>query len=335
MKQYCSNCSAPLLEKDIFCNRCGKKIILVDDNLVKKEMKEKPLITNNEVNKQEFQKPTSAKKKLLGGYVVAGLVVAMAQGFIKTTNDKIIVTVIAIASGFLYYPIKSKIKIKHEGTRFIIAFIVIEIIAGALIGISTSIANDWEKFAVKKTDNEFSVEEVKSEWVQLSSPDNELTMSFPASYEFKEDNSTGFIPGYSYDAQDKTGNIIYVVRYDNFEQSFLNSNLSDSDGEFKKAFLEELAKKLKNDISGIQNFSTKPGKIKEYYAIKFNGDITDGSELLKLEGFIVLVGHTTYTLNTVYTNGSLTEFNRILESFTLHSSPTLKFSSFLDTSAFE
>jgi hypothetical protein len=81
----------------------------------------------------------TTKKRLFGGYIVAGLIWVFSQNFKKTTVDEIIILIIVIGAGFLYYPLKSKIKIKNELVRIILTFIILEIIAGALIGFLTAL----------------------------------------------------------------------------------------------------------------------------------------------------------------------------------------------------
>ncbi len=175
-------------------------------------------------------------------------------------------------------------------------------------------------------------------WTQVSSPSGELTMDFPAGFEFEEHNSSGSIPGYSYlvYTQGETGTIAYAVKYENYEKTFADSNISYFSVEQRQAFLKQLAESLKDDLGkGVSNFSTKPGSVREYSTIKFNGDLSSGTQRGKFEGYIVLVGRTSYTLSAIYNEGSKTDFDRILESFALRSDPNLKFSSFLDLSAFE
>jgi|SRR3989344_7060526 len=96
----------------------------------------------NEMNKQELPQ-TPAKKGLWGGYIVAGLIFSMAQSFNKSTADELIILAIAIGAGFIYYPLKSKIKIKNEVVKIIITFLILEIIAGGLTGFLTSLANNF------------------------------------------------------------------------------------------------------------------------------------------------------------------------------------------------
>jgi len=79
------------------------------------------------------------KKRLFGGYIVAGLIWVFSQNFKKTALDELIILIIAIGTGFLYYPLKSKIKIKNEILRIILTFIIIEIVAGGLIGFLTAL----------------------------------------------------------------------------------------------------------------------------------------------------------------------------------------------------
>lgn len=86
--------------------------------------------------------PTEQEKKKFNwkswasGYVVAGLIFGLAQqaGFSKTTGGEVVSIIVAIGAGYFYHRLKAKIKIKNETIRAIITFIVLEIIAGALVG---------------------------------------------------------------------------------------------------------------------------------------------------------------------------------------------------------
>jgi hypothetical protein len=217
-----------------------------------------------------------------------------------------------------------------------------------LIFIFSSIFNGSDKLSKQEvksesaklslSDNETTTQDVKSDWVEVSSPDSELTMSLPTGYEFEEHNSPDSIPGYSYIVytDDETGTTAYTVKYENYDKFFADSKIINLSVEQKDAFLEQLAESLKNDLeAGVSNFSVKPGSIKEYRAIKFSGDLSYGGKQGKFKGFIVMVGRASYTLSVIYNNESKTEFDRILESFALRSSPTLKFTNFLDLSAFK
>lgn len=103
----------------------------------------------NEANKQESQRPVPAKKRFWGGYIVAGLIWTFAQSFKKSTIDELIILVIAIGAGFLYYRLKSKIKFKNETAKIITTFVILYIVSALLIGFLTSLANNWEAVAVR------------------------------------------------------------------------------------------------------------------------------------------------------------------------------------------
>ena len=91
------------------------------------------------MEKQENQPQTITKNKWFAGYVVAGLIWYFSQGFSKTTTDELIILVIAIGAGFFYHRLKAKIKIKNEVARIIITFIILEVIAGGLVGFLTTL----------------------------------------------------------------------------------------------------------------------------------------------------------------------------------------------------
>lgn len=112
----------------------------------------------NEENKQQYkpQQPILTKKswwradsKWFGGYIVAGTIWYYSEKFKQTPIDSLIVLFIAIAAGFFYYRLKSKIRVKNEIARIVITFLILEIIAGGLIGLFTSLANNWETIIVR------------------------------------------------------------------------------------------------------------------------------------------------------------------------------------------
>lgn len=78
-----------------------------------------------------------ANPKWLGGFIVAGSVWYFAQNFNKTPFDNLTILIVAIGAGFLYYRLKSKIKIKNEIAKIILTFVILEIVAGFLIGFLT------------------------------------------------------------------------------------------------------------------------------------------------------------------------------------------------------
>lgn len=139
---------------------------------------EKNKIENNKgvENKENKQQLTPMKKSFWGWYLVAGLIYEFAQTFNKSTIDAVIILVIAITSGFLYYRLKSKIKIENEFARVITTFIILEIIAALSTGFFTSLADNWEKIAVRtpfrteigKTDNNSLVQLNQNQATYLS-----------------------------------------------------------------------------------------------------------------------------------------------------------------------
>ena len=76
-----------------------------------------------------------------GGYVVAGAIFYYAQKYNKSVIDGVIIMVIAVWCGFLYYRQKSKSKIKNETMKVIITFILLLIFGMILIGLSTGLAD--------------------------------------------------------------------------------------------------------------------------------------------------------------------------------------------------
>jgi hypothetical protein len=95
-------------------------------------------------NKENIQQETPAKKRWYPPYIVAGLIIGAGTTFAKTAiGAELILIGTAIGAGFLYYPLKSKIKIKNEIVRIIIVFFILEIISGLLTGVSIGLINKF------------------------------------------------------------------------------------------------------------------------------------------------------------------------------------------------
>lgn len=90
------------------------------------------------MDKEEDQK-LAKKNKWYAGYIVAGLIWYFSQSFSKTTNDELIILIVAIVSGLIYHRFKVKIKIKNEFLRVVVTFFLIEIISGAIVGLLTNL----------------------------------------------------------------------------------------------------------------------------------------------------------------------------------------------------
>lgn len=78
----------------------------------------------------------SKGQRWFAGYIVTGFIWYLGQTFNKTPYDGIIILSIAILCGVFYHRIKAKIKGK-EWLRIVGTFLILEIIAGALIGFFT------------------------------------------------------------------------------------------------------------------------------------------------------------------------------------------------------
>jgi hypothetical protein len=81
------------------------------------------------------------KYRWFAGYIVAGIIYAIAIKIDpnKTPHDEVIIAVVAILCGCFYHKLKSRIKIEGEVRRTIVTFIILEIIAGSLIGFLTAL----------------------------------------------------------------------------------------------------------------------------------------------------------------------------------------------------
>lgn len=82
-------------------------------------------------------------KSWIGSYIVSGLIFAMAQqsGFTKTTGGELASVIVALGAGYFYLKLKERVKIKSEPIRIIVTFIILEMIAGLLVGFITPFAN--------------------------------------------------------------------------------------------------------------------------------------------------------------------------------------------------
>ena len=70
------------------------------------------------------------KKLTIGSFITAFLVFGNGIGMVDTTTDFVIVTIVAVGSAFGYSWLKSKMKIKNETVKTIVAFVIIGFIAG-------------------------------------------------------------------------------------------------------------------------------------------------------------------------------------------------------------
>ncbi len=105
----------------------------------------------NEPDRTQQPAPVKTKKKWnrgLGGFIVSGLIYAFAQeSFNKSGVDAAIILAVALGAWPLYYFLKSKIR-ESEWVRIVVAFLIIEIIAGFLIGFSIRMTDRFSATAV-------------------------------------------------------------------------------------------------------------------------------------------------------------------------------------------
>ncbi len=88
----------------------------------------------------------SKNQRWFAGYIVAGFVWYLGQSFDKNPYDGAAILAVAILCGVFYHRIKARIKGK-EWLRIVGTFLIIEMIAGGLIGFSTAIINHFEGVA--------------------------------------------------------------------------------------------------------------------------------------------------------------------------------------------
>jgi len=233
----------------------------------------------------------------------------------------------------------------YVSSKFIIIIIVVIAVVGFLSTLVVVMLNNTRiesKDAGKTSDikqvqnSEANIQEQSTEWVKINSPDGKMSVTLPREYKLEENNAPGEIPTYSYIAYvngNKNSSTAYIVKHENYENTFSNLNVNYLSVAQRKEFLNQLAKLLKNDLGeDMTNFSTKLGSIEEHNAIKFAGDLTSGAQHGKVGGFIILVGRSAYTLSAVYQDESILEFDRFLKSFSLLSEPNFKLQNFLDDS---
>jgi len=100
------------------------------------------IILMNMENKENIQQLVLDKNKWYAPYIVAGLIFGVGSAFAKTLiGGEFILTIVAMGTGFFYYPLKSKIKIKNRIARIITTFLILEIIAGLLVGVLAGLTN--------------------------------------------------------------------------------------------------------------------------------------------------------------------------------------------------
>lgn len=107
------------------------------------------IINDLEKESEAQTKEEDKKKGGWGGYVVAGLIYAMAQSFNKSSLDALIIIVIAIVAWIFYRRLKSKIKVKNEVAKVVITAVLMLAVSAFLIGFLTSLADRWQAIAVR------------------------------------------------------------------------------------------------------------------------------------------------------------------------------------------
>ncbi len=123
LPHYCSN-SGENFDKSTEAWRLTKRM----EKLESETGKNKPL---------QEERPISWENKWWTPYIVAGIILGASQNFMRNYGyvEKLIVIALAIGAGFLYSPLKSKIKIKNRVARVFITFLILEIIVALLVGL--------------------------------------------------------------------------------------------------------------------------------------------------------------------------------------------------------
>ena len=104
------------------------------------------------------QQPVSTEKKWYAPLIIVGLIIGSGTPFAKTLiGGEIVLIFVAIGAGFLYYPLKSKIRIKNEIVKVVITFLILEIIAGMSVGFVGGLINGL----ISKSGNQQRIAECK------------------------------------------------------------------------------------------------------------------------------------------------------------------------------
>ena len=101
------------------------------------------------------QQPASIKNKWYPPYIGAGLIIGGGTAFAKTLiGGELVLILVAIAAWLLYYPLKSKIKIKNGAMRVFVTFLILFIGAGMSVGfvggLITGLANKYSSNTVNQ-----------------------------------------------------------------------------------------------------------------------------------------------------------------------------------------
>lgn len=192
----------------------------------------------------EAPKP-SKSERWFAGYIVAGIIWASAQngGFDKTSYDGLIILIVAIFCGVFYHRLKAKIKGK-EWLRVIGTFLILEIIAGGLIGFSAAVANHLQEVVVRTP---LGAQEATNDSNQLTQLNNGLNASLAglqtqwdqaqSSINENADSNTGYLSNISgYQTLQSLTDQRYAdfVPYSSQVESILSKYSTDLTGAFSQ-----------------------------------------------------------------------------------------------------
>lgn len=74
-------------------------------------------------------------------FLVFALIWGVSQRFVTKPIDTLVVLAIAVGGGYFYHRLKAKIRIKNGAMRIVVTFIILEMVAGFLIGFLTTLVN--------------------------------------------------------------------------------------------------------------------------------------------------------------------------------------------------
>jgi len=158
---------------------------------------------------------------------------------------------------------------------------------------------------------------IQNEWVEIVSPDKNFSMSLPSNYEFLTSDSPNLIHGYSYTANEYNNSVLYLIKYQDYQSVYDSEGIESLSSSKKLSFLREIEiADLINNFN-ITNFSSEVIKIYEYDAIKYSGVVHEDGEAMNVEGVIISVDKTSYSVVVLYNPDYNHNLDRVLDSLVI------------------
>jgi hypothetical protein len=195
------------------------------------------------------------------------------------------------------------------------------IIIGATVALGVLASIVLSALNAKNLTNKTGVESNSSQsaWVNVISPDGKLSANLPKDWEFNPDNSkvSGNIPTYSWVASDQNGNVAYIIKSENYQSTFKELNFSEN---MSLADKQKILKALSdNQVKEfvIKDFSSQFIDIQGHTAIKYTGSVIKSGENWNIEGNMILVDKSTYSVIAFYKAGYANEIDRIIKTLVI------------------